>query len=51
MKKRISELVEDFAKEQTEKILGDLVDRKVFVEVNQGQDEVKEEWDRAKEDV
>jgi hypothetical protein len=47
----MSELVEAMAMEQTERILGDLVDRRVFVEVNQGQDEVREEWERAENDV
>jgi hypothetical protein len=41
MKKTLSEMVEDIAREQTERILGVLVDARVFVEVNQGQDDVR----------
>ena len=51
MKKTLSEQVEAIAREQTEKILGDLVDRRVFVEVNQGQDDVRLEWEKAEDDV
>ena len=32
-------------------MLGNLVDARVFIEVNQGQDRVREEWEKAKEDV
>jgi hypothetical protein len=32
-------------------MLGNLVDARVFIEVNQGQDRVREEWEKAEEDV
>ena len=37
--------------EQTERILGDMVEARVFIEINQGQDSVREEWEKAFEDV
>jgi hypothetical protein len=51
VKKILSELVEDIAREQTERILSVLVDARVFVEVNQGQDDVRLEWEKAEDDV
>ena len=37
--------------EQTERMLGNLVEARVFIEINQAQDSVREEWDKALEDA
>jgi len=44
MQKKLRKLVGSIAREQVQRLLGKLVDARVFIEVNQGEDRVKEEW-------
>ena len=39
------------AREQTERMVENLVDARVFIEMNLAQDRVREEWEKALEDV